>query len=277
VHRKSLEVTKYYEGRVKPHSPELLAASKAKLYEMAQRDKERILLQEAKNKVESYIYKIKNKLMDDEDAVAAVTSSEQRELVHKLAVDAEEWLEDDGYDANITVMEAKFVEISAPMEKILFRMEQKTALPLALKALDKQLNDTVNLMTLWETSKPHITAEEREMIIKQVDEIKEWVVEKQTNQTSILPHEDPVFTSLEIPERTKILETLLVALSKKPVPKVPKKKKTNTTDTNSTDGNSPINVTTTENATTIDDDGNSTTANTTTTTTDEKTGDGDEL
>jgi septal ring factor EnvC (AmiA/AmiB activator) len=51
-----------------------MAESKAKMEGLAQKDKERQNLEAAKNNLESYIYKIKNKLIDDEDNVKKVST-----------------------------------------------------------------------------------------------------------------------------------------------------------------------------------------------------------
>lgn len=53
-------------GSVRPYTPAIMAESKAKLEMLAQKDKERMLLEEAKNTYEAYIYFIRNKLSDDE-------------------------------------------------------------------------------------------------------------------------------------------------------------------------------------------------------------------
>merc|ERR1712125_14104 len=84
VHKQTLNVKSYYEGRVQPYSTEIMTESKAKMDELARKDKERQMLEEARNKVESYIYKIKNKLVDDEENIGKVTTESQREEVSKL-------------------------------------------------------------------------------------------------------------------------------------------------------------------------------------------------
>merc|ERR1712224_934267 len=117
---------------------------------LARKDKERLELEEARNKVESYIYKIKNKLIDEEEVIAKVTTEEQREEVSKLSVDAEDWLYDDGYNADLAVMNDKYAEISAPMEKILFRVAELEALPAAVTALKEKLEKIEKLMIKWE-------------------------------------------------------------------------------------------------------------------------------
>ena len=64
--------------------------SKEKLLALAKKDQERVELEAAKNQVESYVYYIKNKLVDDEENVNKVSTEEQRAEILKLAEDAEE-------------------------------------------------------------------------------------------------------------------------------------------------------------------------------------------
>ena len=95
--------------------------SKAKLDQLAQADKERMMLEESKNKYESYIYYIRNKLIDDEDEISKVTSEEQREALKKSAEDAEEWMFDEGFSADLKTYDEKYVELSTPAVKAFFR------------------------------------------------------------------------------------------------------------------------------------------------------------
>lgn len=225
IHRKLLDVKISYISRVRPHTPEEMVESKAKLLAMAEFDKARMMLQEAKNQVESYIYKIKNKLEDDADVIASISTEEQREEVSQLAKDAEMWLEDDGYDADLKTMEAKFAELSTPFEKLLLRLTELTARPVALEAIEKKLKDMEDLMILWNTTKPHISDTEKQMILKQVDEVRQWIVTKVEEQSLVKPHEDPVLLSTDLPEKTKLLETLVMALGNRKPPVLPKKDK----------------------------------------------------
>lgn len=116
-----------------------MAESKAKLQEMAERDHERIMLEEAKNKYESMIYHIRNKMSDDEEAIAIVSTEEQRSTVLKNAEDAEEWMYDDGYTAGLETYNAKYQELAGPAEAIFFRLSESKTRPEAIKELNEKL------------------------------------------------------------------------------------------------------------------------------------------
>merc|ERR1712157_452595 len=78
VHKKALTVKTYHVGRIQPYSESTLEESKAKLALLAAKDKALQELEEMKNKLESYIYYIKNKLSDKEEEIAKVSTEEQR-------------------------------------------------------------------------------------------------------------------------------------------------------------------------------------------------------
>ena len=237
IHKKSLSVQTYYVGQIQPHSPEIFIESSTKLNELALRDKERMMLEEAKNKVESYIYKIKNKLSDDEETMEKFATEEERSTVLSLADKAEDWLYDDGSTADLATMEDKFVEISTLFERILVRIAESTARPKAIDALNKKITDVENLLVKWEETKPHITVEERESVIKLVDDVRKWIEEKEAGQAKLKDSDDPSYLSAEIPLQFKPIEVAVVRLDRKPKPKPPPKNETestNSTETNAT-------------------------------------------
>lgn len=219
-------MTSYHVGRIQPYSPELMAESKAKMQELARKDKERQMLDEARNNLESYIYLIKNKLSDDEVAIGKISTEEQREECLTLANAAEEWMSDDGYDADLPTMIAKFTELSNPFEKIRFRQAEAVARPVAMEALTKKLVQVEELMTKWETTMTQVTEEERKEVLTKVETVKLWMKEQTDAQEKVPPTEEPAFKSVDVPLQTKGVESILGRLSRKPKPKPPKKNET---------------------------------------------------
>mmetsp|Transcript_116878 Transcript_116878/g.337737 ORF Transcript_116878/g.337737 Transcript_116878/m.337737 type:complete len:906 (-) Transcript_116878:181-2898(-) len=223
THKKTLVVSKYYVSKVTPLSEEIFEESKAKIEELNRKDRERIELEAAKNKVESYCYLIKNRLMDEEEKVNKVSTEEQREEISKLAADTTDWLDFDAYDADLETMQAKYKALSEPAEKIWFRMKELTARPEAIAALNDKITKAEDILKKWESSMPHITEEERGDVQTKIDDVKKWIQEKVEAQDGTADHEDPVFSSAEVPEQSKSFERLIGKLSKKPKPKPEKK------------------------------------------------------
>ena len=239
VHKKTLKVVESFIGRVQPYSAELLEESKAKLSELNRKDEERVKLEQAKNKVEGYMYKIKNKLADDEETLAKVSTEEQREACRQAAVNTEEWLDEEGYNADLPTMEAKFAELSAPFEQILLRVREMTERPEKAAKLTKKLKEVEDLMIKWETTMPQVTEEERGDVMAKVEAARKWLSDKEDQQASKAPHEEPAYLSSEVGSQFKPVESLVMRLSKKPKPKPPKKEE-NKTETNSTDADDEV-------------------------------------
>jgi molecular chaperone DnaK (HSP70) len=209
-----LTVTAYDVGKIQPYSTQLLQESKAKLLEIERKDKERVLLEEARNKVEGYIYHIKNKLVDAEDAIAKVSTEEQRTEISKLAEDAEEWMYDDGAKAGLDEMVAKYAELSTPAEKIFLRVSETTARPEAIVTLQAKLTKIEELMTKWETTMPQVTKEERDDVLEKVANVRKWISEKEDAQAKLGPTEEPAFLSSDVAVQSKPAESLVASLSR---------------------------------------------------------------
>jgi len=233
THKKSLDVVSYHVGKVQPLSNDLMEEYKSNIATLAELDKQRILLEEAKNKLESYFYHVKNKLLDEEDNISKISTEEQREHLMKLSMDAEDWLFDEGDTADLETIQAKFDELAVPAEKVWFRLKEMTERPAAVKALNEKLVEIEEKFSLWVTNLTHITEEEKSDVYSKIEDARKWLSDKVDAQADKNGHEDPVFTSEEVPLQTKPIQKLIVKLSKKPKPKPPKVEK-NDTQSNST-------------------------------------------
>jgi len=234
-HVRTLDVNRYNVGRIQPYSPEIMAESKAKLATLAQKDKERMMLDEAKNTYEGFIYNIRNKLIDDEEIISKVTSEEQRDSLRQSAEDAEEWMYEDGYTADLDTYVAKYKDLSEPAEKIFFRVAELDARPKAIGALTKKLDKVEELMTKWETTMTQVTEDERSDVHTKIEEIRKWMSDKADEQEKADSTGEPVFLSEDVPKQTKKLETVIAKLMKKPKPKPVETKKNETVDIESTE------------------------------------------
>merc|ERR1712127_88317 len=122
-----------------------------------------------------------------------------------------------GYTADLATYDAKYEDLSAPAEKMFFRLAELTARPAAIDALSTKLSKIEDLMAKWETSASmdHITEEERKEILDKVGEVRAWIDEKVAEQEAKESTEDPVFTSAEVPGQTKRIESIVARLMKK--------------------------------------------------------------
>ena len=228
-----MDVETYNVGKIQPLSKELIEEYKSNIEHLAELDKKRVLLEEAKNKLESYFYHVKNKLLDDEENIAKISTEEQREELSKLAREAEDWLFDEGDTADLETIQAKYDEIATPAEKVWFRLKEMKDRPAAVKALNEKLTEIEEKFTNWVTNLTHITEEEKSDVFAKIESARKWLSDNVDAQAEKKGHEDPVFTSEEVPEQTKPVQKLIAKLTRKPKPKPPKVEK-NETEKNST-------------------------------------------
>lgn len=193
------------------------------------------MLEEIRNTYESYIYKIKNQLADHEEEIAAISTEEQREALLKAAAEAEDWMYDDGYDADLETYTKKYEELSAPAEKVFFRMSEVSARADAISELNKKLGKVEALMKKWETTMPQVTEEERADVLAKVEDVRKWITDKTEAQAAADPTTDPVFTSAEVPLQTTEIQKVVSKLSRKPKPAPKKEEKKNETDSEKTE------------------------------------------
>lgn len=201
-------------------------------------DRQRVLLEESKNKLESYFYYVKNKLIDEEEQIAKISTQEQREELAKLSRDAEDWLFDEGDTSDLNTIQAKYDELAIPAEKVWFRLKEMTARPDAVKALTEKLVEIEEKFSQWVADLTHITDEEKDDVFSKIESARKWLSDKVDAQAEKDGHEDPVFQSEEVPLQTKPIQKLIAKLSKKPKPKPPKVEKeaeNNSTEQGQTD------------------------------------------
>lgn len=129
-------------------------------------------------------------------------------------MDAEDWMFDEGFNADLETYRNKYKELSEPAEKAFFRVSEYTARPKAIDALTKKLDKVVELMKKWETTMEHITEDERNEVLGKVDEARKWIEEKVKAQEEADPTTDPVFKSEDVPGQTKKIESIVSKLMK---------------------------------------------------------------
>merc|ERR1711935_1113265 len=158
---------------------------------------------------------------------------EQREELTELSRNAEDWLFDEGDTADLETIEAKYVELATPAEKVWFRLKQMVERPAAVKALNEKLVEIEEKFSKAMVNLTHITEEEKGDVYSKIESARKWLSDKVDAQAEKNGHEDPVFTSEEVPLQTKPIQKIIAKLSKKPKPKPPKVEK-NDTESNST-------------------------------------------
>lgn len=232
--RRTLTVTEN-ELLVTPHAwtPAQVAESRRRLRALNAADEARKAREAALNDLEGYCYKVKNRLLDEEDELKKVSTDEARQAIIDMANAVEEWLYDEGRNADVAGYKAKMKEISTPAEAIFSRHSELTARPREVnKGLELLANATTRVSS-WGPSNTkgyaHITEAERDKVLDLIANAKKWIEDKVAEQEKKSLFEDPVFHSKDVEKQ--ILPVLQAAstLAKKPKPPPPKVEKSNST------------------------------------------------
>eukprot|EP00604_Paraphysomonas_vestita_P001760 CAMPEP_0174823626 /NCGR_PEP_ID=MMETSP1107-20130205/26314_1 /TAXON_ID=36770 /ORGANISM="Paraphysomonas vestita, Strain GFlagA" /LENGTH=721 /DNA_ID=CAMNT_0016047011 /DNA_START=407 /DNA_END=2572 /DNA_ORIENTATION=- len=211
-------------------SNELINNAKNRLRALDEADASRKEKAAALNDLEGYVYKIRNRIRDEEDQLKVISTTEQRDDVIELCNTVEEWLYDEGKNQEVSVYKSKQNSIKSKAEAIFKRFKEHTARPEAIKKATHQLSAIKQLVGEWEETMPQITTEEKDKLLEVVKRVESWIEDNKKTQSTLTAFEQPAFTSTDVQNQLKPLTAQLDKLLKKPKPVPPK----NTTETNST-------------------------------------------
>lgn len=215
-------------------SPTQIVEARLRLRALQDADDLRKAKEAALNELEAFIYKVKNRISDDEDKLKAVSTEEQRQEVVDLANAAEEWLYDEGRDQSVEVYKNKQGSIASKANAIFKRHSEVAARQEAVTKAKGQLQEVRKIVDGWSEKSPHITEEEKQKLLEAVEKAEKWIQDKLDEQAKVSAFEEPVFDSTDVPLQLKNLSIMFDKLARKPKPAPPIVDK-NSTSSNSTD------------------------------------------
>merc|ERR1711998_691245 len=222
-------------------STDELAESRDKLAALDYEDRQRKAKEAALNELEGYVYKVKNRLMDDEAELSKVSTEEQRTTLQELVSVTSEWIDDEaGPNTELTVYREKLTDLKFPAEAMFKRLSELTDRPAAVAKAREQLVGVKTTVGKWVDTMPQVTDEEKSKLLDLVEKASTWIDDKEEAQSKKLAHEDPVFDSADVMPQLKTIGLTFEKLLRKPKPPPPKPSKNETVTvngTNSTDGN----------------------------------------
>lgn len=200
-----------------------LKQAKKRLKWYAKRDADKIKTDMARNDFETMIYKMRDWLREEENAVYVEAASLEAWTTN--LTEMEDWLYEDGADANFTVYEGKHKDLSKEFEKLDNRKgwyEQQAEFKQAtIEALDTYLEKIAKLSE----TKPWITNDELKDVTDKVEEIRTWFDALIEKQEAAPKHADPLVKASEVMGKIEKLKKLYTKVSKKKKPKPPKEEK----------------------------------------------------
>lgn len=237
------------------------AAAQGRIQLLIDLENDRKAREAALNTLEGMVYTNKDFLYSEE--AEAVTNETQREIMMENLTATSEWLDEDGWNANVSALTKKIKQVNETVKSMYYRAAEAESRPVALAKLNESLNSSSALVaylrlniseriekneTLWHTEK------EVDDLQNLVNETSTWLAAKLTAHANLSSWQNPGITTRHINEKTAKLDREYYYLIKKPKPRPKKKPKApkNLTDTNST---IELNVTNGTNATDAPMDG----------------------
>lgn len=194
----------------KPLSQEDKAKSIQKLQALARLDKERFSRDEARNRLESFVYSAPDYIERDE--VIAMTSAAQREELLAAVKKKSEWLSDSSDNATTKELSDQLKKLEELKAPIAMRVEEAQKRPAALDALRSSLE---GFELYYTTMVNNLTAENKALLAPTVDKItdtvrqtSDWLQEQLTAQEKLLPHQNPVIFHKDISAKQKEIDGL---------------------------------------------------------------------
>jgi hypothetical protein len=174
---------------------------------------------DARNELESYIYDMRDKIVSESQLAPYATDSEKATFPTMLET-YENWLYEEGFDANKSVYVKKLDELKKVGNLIENRQYEARTRPNAMSTLQK----TVEKYTSWlntssgDENYDHITDEERATCSDKTDTTSAWMYDMLDKQGGLAANADPVVTVEQIFSKNKDLNDVVSPIMHKPKP-----------------------------------------------------------
>jgi len=209
--------------------------SRKKLRAVDQDEAVKARREEARNTFESYLYRLRD-LLDDENKETPFkkcSRNTEREAIAVKLDDSFQWLFERGDLAETSQFLDKRIALETLEKPIVHRYKEIEAFPEALNNSQKWNWHTrmfltearQNLTAEIEADLPSKwTSDELDALETTLKEHESWLNEWVEKQRSVKSYEDPVIETTEMKARAKVLETQLYKLVKRKIPKAKKPK-----------------------------------------------------
>ncbi|KAJ3516309.1 hypothetical protein NLJ89_g1202 [Agrocybe chaxingu] len=222
---------------IPPMTVEEKKASRARLRAIDAEEAAKSRREEVRNTFESYLYRLRDLLGDENDEAPfkKCSQEEERKAIAEKLENSFGWLHDRGDLAETSQFLDKRNALETLERPIIHRYQEIEAFPQALN--NSQMWNWSTRLFLHE-ARQNLTAEaaadlpskwtkeELDGLEKALKEHEKWLGEWVEKQKSVKPNEDPVIDTKEMKARAKVLETHLQKLWKRKVPKARKPKPT---------------------------------------------------
>lgn len=175
---------------------------------------------ERRNELESYV--LENRSSLSSDLKDFVTDSDREKFLAALE-NEENWLYNDGLDAQksdyINHLKVLKEQHGDSIKRRKFEFESREVNVSALKSTIGKLQQFV---ASTDEKYAHITAEERQKLLAEVNQVDQWLASVLIQQDKIPKNQNPVFTVAELQKKKEQLDASAAPVMNKPKPAPPK-------------------------------------------------------
>merc|ERR550519_2541304 len=192
-----------------PLEGELFEASKTKLEQLDQLDKDRAEHETALNELQSFVFDVQDKLYQEEYEKAS--TDEEREKIRDMCTTTSDWLDEEAGPATPTTDFKEKLKVLKELTSALFaRVREHSERPEALDALDKTLNSSKSFLEKSRNltgDDEFFKEKELDQLSKKIEEIEKWQGEKTLEQSEHPLSEMPKLTVSSIVAKIHDLES----------------------------------------------------------------------
>jgi len=194
---------------VQPLEGELLDASRTKLEQLDQIDKDRAEHETALNELQSFVFDVQDKLYQEEYEKAS--TDEEREKIRDMCSTTSDWLDEEAGPITPTTDFKEKLKVLKELTSALFaRVREHSERPEALDALDKTLNSSKSFLEKSRNltgDDEFFKEKELDQLSKKIEEVEKWQAEKTLEQSEHSLSEMPKLTVTMIVAKIHDLES----------------------------------------------------------------------
>jgi len=205
LHYVTLKVAKEVAGPILPVTADIITAAIARNTELLRQEQVRRTNAEAKNGLESFIIDTRDKLSDE--AMEAVSTEEEREVLRARFDELEEWLYEDGQGLDAKAYHAKTKELNGQTAPIFLRHAELEARPKAAAQARDAVNWTMTILETWAAERPEITDDERNKVSGMCANFTKWLDASEEEQAALPPTAPPAFLSSAVTAKLDPIES----------------------------------------------------------------------
>jgi len=196
----------------KQSNEEDIISGRSLLARLTREDKTRRLREATKNDIESYVYATLDLLEQEE--IRAVSTEEELESLANALMEAGDWIYDDGSDASLEEYETKLYGLRSVGDRIVLRSSEAENRPKVSAAFHEWKQLAMDALKDIVTERM-VRDEEKQELVSEIEALEQWLEEQQEVQSSLQPHEDPVWLTSDLTEKIMALQKSLGRLQRR--------------------------------------------------------------